>query len=173
MGWCVAQVKPQRESWALENLERQGFRGFMPLLREHRGKHIFTKVMFPNYLFVEVPVGEESDWKTINYTRGVTRVLASSMERPSYIPTGFVENLIALGGIIDQFETCISFNRGDQLVFLQGPFMGQAGICQWSSEKRVALLLSVLGRETMVVSDPSHLKLFAVDAELSKPLGLR
>lgn len=165
MGWCVAMTKPQQGDLAVKNLERQGFRVFNPLLREHKGKRVITKAMFPGYLFVELLVGEESEWKSAHYSFGVQRVIHATLDRPSYLPTGFVENLLLAGGVIDHFEEVIKFQKGNQLIVTEGPFAGQVGICHWSGEKRVAILLSLLGRQTIVVSEPSNLKMFMPETQ--------
>lgn len=157
--WCVVQTKPREEAKAISHLENQEFRTFMPLLREHRGRETRTVPMFPRYLFVEIDT-EERKWLSINGTRGVQRVMALTIEMPSLLPVGFVEHLLETRSVADWFFDALAFKKGDMVELTEGPFKGQQGVCQWTSEKRVSLLLNMLGRETLV----------SVEAHVVKPI---
>jgi transcriptional antiterminator RfaH len=158
MRWCVAQTKLHEEDIAIANLKKQSFQTFFPLLREHRGKETKLVPMFPKYLFVQINI-DELGWLSINSTRGIKRLLTSCIDRPSLLPEGWVEDLMGQGGVLDLFMDASAFAKGDQVEFIDGPFKGHTGVCQWSSEKRVGLLLSLLGRETMILSESRTLRL--------------
>ena len=167
MRWCVAKVKPQQEDRALENLQNQAFHAFLPLLRERRRREVLLKPMFPGYIFIEIEQGDVI-WKRINSTRGVLRLMLNGEERPSLVPRGVIEDFIEQGGVVDHFEDTVFFKVGDRVRFTEGAFHDQEGVCQWSSENMVHLLLSILGRETLVYCNPGSLKLIAPQA-LSLP----
>ena len=54
--WYLIQAKPKSEQLAKENLERQGFETYLPLIlgrTKKRGKTIKSiQPMFPRYLFI-------------------------------------------------------------------------------------------------------------------------
>lgn len=155
--WCVAQTQAQREEWAQENLRNQNFGTFLPLLRTQRGKEVILKTMFPGYIFVEIDE-TKSNWKSINGTRGIYRVILSNIERPSFVPQGWLDGLMALGGIMDSFEEVIKFSPGQVIEFIEGPFKGQQGVCRWSSRDRIALMLNILGNESVVQTTHNMVK---------------
>lgn len=165
--WCVAQTKPREEELAARQLRQQAFNVFHPLLREHQGRESRLVPMFPRYLFIQVNHLLPVSWAPINGTRGVKRVITSSMELPSLLPIGWVETLRAAGDVLDRFLDALDFAAGDLVEFVDGPFKGQQGVCKWTGEKRVALLLAVLGRETMVVSDPRALRPVRKDPQVA------
>ena len=155
--WCVAQVKPKEDLVAVVNLRNQGFETFLPQLREHRGKETKIVSMFPGYLFIAVEMAERN-WLRINGTRGVKRLMIATSQMPSLLPRGWVESLQERGGVTDLFIDALNFVKGDIIEFIEGPFKGQSGTCQWTSEKRVGLLLNVLGQDRLVLSEPRVLR---------------
>ena len=56
--WCAAFTKPRQEEVASENLTRQGFRTYLPRLKQpKRRRDRWIEViepLFPRYLFVEL-----------------------------------------------------------------------------------------------------------------------
>jgi transcriptional antiterminator RfaH len=158
MRWCVAQVKPKEDEVAVVNLRRQLFNVCFPLVREHKNKETREVPMFPGYVFVEINP-DTLLWISINSTRGVKRVMAHETYKPSFLPVGWVESLQASGAVMDIFLDAAAFKKGDTVEFTDGPFKGHRGVCQWSSEKRVGLLLDILGRESVVISESKALRI--------------
>lgn len=156
MRWCVVQTKPREEEIAVAHLRRQSFEVYLPLLRERRGLEAKVVPMFPGYLFVALRPGT-FDHLPISSTRGVKRLMTTTVERPAFLPTGWVERLRD-AGTLDLFADSLSFTKGEQLQFIAGPFEGKIGTCQWTSDRRVKLLLEMLGREVTVYSEPKMLK---------------
>lgn len=152
--WYVAQVVPRCEAWAIKNARAQAFEVFWPRYELQRkvGSAKYYKGVFPGYIFVNFDVFDDS-WRGICHTFGIKRVLGATDYGASSIPYGFVENMIeaAPDGLIDiPKQECLKFNYGDKLKVIDGPFAGRVGIFQQSEKDRVALLLSLLGRETRV-----------------------
>jgi len=77
--WYLAQLKPGGLDRAVVNLARQGFDSLMPVREETRRRagrwRTIAKPLFPGYLFVKVPAGRQ-DWRAINATYGVSRLVA-------------------------------------------------------------------------------------------------
>ena len=162
MRWCVLQCKPNRTEWAAINLREQGFKVLAPRLRLHKPTGTVLRPLFGSYIFAGIIPGDDS-WKAMVYTNGVSKLLGASQESPSLLPIGWVENLLEHDGIVDRFEDALTFKRGDLVEFLDGPFKGQHGAVQWTSPQRVALLLSILGRQTCVYSNPQLLKVISLE----------
>lgn len=69
IGWAVINTQPHREHIAVENLQRQDFIPYCPLIRRHlRHARRVTDVLrplFPGYLFVRVNPDIER-WRPIS-----------------------------------------------------------------------------------------------------------
>src|SRR3546814_6737532 len=76
--WYVAQTQAQGEERARLNLERQGFRTYLPRYRRERRharrRDVVKAPLFPGYIFIELDL-EQSPWRSINGTFGVTRLV--------------------------------------------------------------------------------------------------
>ena len=95
--WYLAQLKPNGMRLALRNLERQGFRSFVPqeqASRRRRGR-ISTEwcPLFPGYVFVSFDPSE-GHWRAINSTQGVARLVAFG-SAPARVPPGLMSELMA------------------------------------------------------------------------------
>ena len=78
MDWYLIQTKPNAHLMASENLNRQGFKVFLPLIdrtSKRRGKFVnHTTPLFPGYLFMGT-MTNRIPWKSINATRGVAKAI--------------------------------------------------------------------------------------------------
>ena len=93
--WYVVHTKPRQETRALENLENQGFKCFLPMmqvqkLRNQRVQTV-TEPMFSRYLFIQLN-DETQNWGPIRSTLGVSK-LVSFGHQPAKVPSEFVEFL--------------------------------------------------------------------------------
>lgn len=150
--WYVAQLKPGGYEAARRNLVRQGLTVFMPLQvtnTKRRGISVVRNApMFAGYLFVEqLSETDNSVWRKINNTLGVSRLVTAQNDRPSTLPVGFVQ---ALANRCDEngvYRLIADFMPGDQVDILAGPFAGlSADIEKMTAAGRVAVLLEILGR---------------------------
>lgn len=132
-------------------LGRRGFTVFYPLFRTRRpsGK-LDVRSLFPRYGFVRFDMARPA-WRAICSTPGVELLLGSHPERPTPIPLGVVEGLLAqLGpaGWIDD-QSCVPTQApiaaGLTVKIKSGPFAAMHGICKWSSDKRIGILLDIFG----------------------------
>jgi transcriptional antiterminator RfaH len=97
--WHVCQTHPQAERWAAENLRRQGYAHYLPLIRVRRRDPVLRTLtrqvdvpLFANYLFVAL--GSRDPWTPVTNTRGVARLLMDQ-GRPATVATPIVEALQA------------------------------------------------------------------------------
>jgi transcription antitermination factor NusG len=103
---------------------------------------------FPGYLFVSLNLDTDR-WNSINGTIGVIHLLASGTAgRPTPLPPDFVEHL--------QFNdsnagAASELRAGQQVRVIGGPLDHLCGLVEASSEhERMTILLSLLGKETLV-----------------------
>ena len=78
MNWYLLQTKPHAHATACENLRRQNFKVFLPLISkttQKKGKFLDTIVpLFPGYIFMGTSM-DPIPWKSINGTRGISKAV--------------------------------------------------------------------------------------------------
>ena len=154
-GWYVVSTHANQEGRAQVNLERQGFKAWLPaLLRSRRHARRIDTVrapMFPGYLFVRLDP-ERDRWFSINGTLGVRRLLCHG-DRPARVPDGFVDALyrtLDKDGLSAMPDGCLQ--PGALVRVVAGPFVDCVGtLMHLASSERVALLLRVLNRDVATV----------------------
>jgi transcription elongation factor/antiterminator RfaH len=158
--WFVAQTLRHREQLARLHLGAQGFRSFLPrfhkTVRHARSLREVIAPVFPGYIFV-VLNPEWDRWRSINGTFGVVR-LVSAQHRPTPVPTGVVEALLAS---VDE-SGLVGFDRGlkpgQPVRVIAGPFAQFLGVLQRrDANGRVQVLLNIMGRAAAVTMDRAHL----------------
>jgi len=153
--WYAVHTKPRREGEADEQLQRQGFETYLPLIqvrRLRRGKRqAVIEPLFPRYLFVHVDPDEKSI-APIRSTRGVSGMVK------------FGHALVPIpGDLVDYLMSCedpelgchrpgrVDFQPGDRVQILEGPLTGLDGIFETEKgEDRAMILVSILGRASSV-----------------------
>ena len=161
--WYLIYTKPRQESLARENLERQGFTTYLPLVeRSRRRSGRYIKVIesfFPRYLFIQLNT-DTDNWAPIRSTIGV-----SHMVRFGGFPAMVPDELIAClkendgsNGIQKQIKKDMS--PGDRIEIVNGPFAGYRGIYQQQkSAERVAVLLEIVGKNAALTISVHDLQL--------------
>lgn len=81
MHWYLVHTKPRHEKCALENLQRQGYECYLPVLQHvvQSGEpaRLSHEPLFPRYLFIRLDHGESAkSWSPIRSTRGVSRLVS-------------------------------------------------------------------------------------------------
>ena len=124
MDWYLLQTKPNCHKIAQENLHRQGFKVFLPLLTKtttRRTKFVNNlKPLFPGYIFL----GTELDnipWKSVNSTRGVSKAVTLDGHYRSVAPEIFdgLRSRCDQNGVLETME---NVKAGDQAKITKGPF---------------------------------------------------
>lgn len=157
MRWYVIATKDR--DIAIENLRNMGFETYLPLLRVNDKRGVSRLVsMFGGYMFVRFDIKADG-WGRIWNTRGVRRILCMDEESPSPVREGVVEEMmrqtLEKGCVADVSRV---FSVGNKLRITDGAFKGHEGICAFSSGKRVAILLHLLGGENKVYIDSDHIE---------------
>jgi transcriptional antiterminator RfaH len=159
--WLVLTTHPHRESLVIENLERQGFDAYCPMIvkriRHARRTYDAPRPIFPGYVFAAYR-DRLDQWRPILGTYGV-RSLVRHGDSPCILPAGFVEGLRAreIGGVIQKPEQ--PFTVGQDVAVNGGPFDGLIGqIIEIRENDRVLLLLGLLNRQSKVQVDAKMLR---------------
>ena len=155
--WYLVQSKPRNEMRALENLARQGYETYLPLMeveRLQRGK--LSKKMeplFPRYLFLHLEEGNDN-WGPIRSTLGVA---------------GLVRFGQAYALVSDEVMDAVRertqdvkkslFESGDNVRVVSGPLLGLEGVFEISDgEQRSFVLLEFMQKQQRVSVSTADLR---------------
>ena len=153
--WFAVQSKPRQESTAKEQLQRQGYAAYLPMMtvRKRRRAAWTTSVepLFPRYLFVNANISEQS-LAPIRSTVGVSGLVRfGNVLRP--VPDAVVHYLQqaeAAQGAVPGEESW-PFRTGDKVAVLEGPFAGLTAVFEGAEpEARAMILIELLGRQNTV-----------------------
>jgi transcriptional antiterminator RfaH len=159
--WYLIHTKIRQERVALENLERQGFECFLPLIRAEKLRRgilqILQEALFPRYLFIRLSTELESQsWAPIRSTLGVSRLVTFGQT-----PARIDEDLLAAIRFQNEESEVVirHFEPGEQVVVTDGPFVGVEAIYQIADgEGRVILLLNILSKQVKMKVAPTSVR---------------
>jgi transcriptional antiterminator RfaH len=149
--WYLVYAKPRQESVARENLERQGYEIYLPLIRKYsrRGGRRVASIgpMFPRYLFIRLD--EKTDnWGPIRSTLGVVSLVRFG-QLPARVPEGLVAALRthedAQG--VQPPPPVDELRAGNRVRVLEGGLAGYEGVfVARTGKERVVVLLEIMGK---------------------------
>ncbi len=160
--WYLVYCKPRQETVARENLERQGYATYLPLLREVRrrqGRRVTVVApMFPRYLFIHLS-SQSDNWAPIRSTLGVVSIVRFG-RAAARVPDVLIAALKAReDGQGIQILPLEEYMPGRRVRITQGGFAGYEGIFQAASGRdRVTVLLDVLGRSARTTVDAASIE---------------
>jgi len=160
--WLVAYTKPRQEQLALQNLERQNFVVYLPRYKKFKnaatGSVPVFGPMFPRYIFFR-PSKAAQSIESVRSTIGVSHIVRFGFE-PGLVTDDMVAIIQAFEAAQNQASLAdISNFRAGQKVKLKHVALGNMeGLVQSVSSKRVAVLLEILGRSTLVQLDHHQLE---------------
>lgn len=146
--WYVAQLKTHGFNKAQANLARQGFEFFMPMrhvtVRHARKLSVSKRPIFPGYLFIKLEL-ENGDWRKINSTHGINRLVSFNEGRPAQIPEALIEGLIARCDEQDMLKPITDWRSGDKAQVVSGAFANFIGQVEaLVSSERVRLMFEFM-----------------------------
>jgi transcriptional antiterminator RfaH len=162
MHWYLIHTKPRQELRALENLQRQGYECYLPLLPTEKIQQklvaIVDEPLFPRYLFIRLDSSQSGkSWAPIRSTLGVSKLVTFGME-PAKVDHALIEFLRESEAKISEKPQRL-FDVGDRLLVTNGPFAGIEAIYQMSNgEGRVMVLIELLSKPVKIVMAPQSLK---------------
>jgi transcriptional antiterminator RfaH len=146
--WYVIQCKPREERRALENLERQRFSCYLPMLAVEKLRHGSVRAvpepLFPGYLFISLDELTDN-WHPIRSTRGVIQLVRFRDYLVS-VPDAMIE---AIRERLASDRPRIPYLRpGERVRITEGPFSDvEAIFIANDGQERVVLLMNILNRE--------------------------
>lgn len=155
--WYLIYSKPRQERIARENLARQFYEVYLPLIhhRIRRQARTMDQIvpMFPRYLFIHLD-NQIDNWKPIRSTLGVARMVAFG-NNPAIVPNQLISQLKKREGE-DGVHTIPEkkLARGVAVRIIDGALAGYEAIFEArNSRERVTLLLQIAGQPV-----PVHLR---------------
>ena len=157
--WYLVYSKPQQERLALENLKRQGYASYLPLItnrKRRNGRYAsIIEPMFPRYLFVNLS-DETDNWGPIRSTIGVANLVRFGM-KAARVPDNLIE--VMREREVDGVQTLTppDFKPGDKVRIVEGVMAGYEAIFQARTGKeRVVLLLQLAEDRTARIQVSAH-----------------
>ena len=155
MNWYAVYTKPRQERVAQENLERQSFETYLPLMRSSRKRRSnwvdTVEPMFSRYLFIRLEPGTTSV-ASIRSTRGVTGLVQFGNQLVA-VPENFVNALLQTADAETGIHTPepALLQAGDSVVLTNGPLANLRGVLKAKDgDARAIILMRILGEETEV-----------------------
>jgi len=153
--WYAVCCKPRQEAVAEENLLRQGYRVYLPRIRNthhRRGQWIeVIEPLFPRYLFIRVDPALRST-APVRSTRGavgLVRFGGQPAEIPEEVINAIVQHEAPDSGLHQDSRPL--FCAGEAVRLEEGPLAGMEGIfVEEDGEKRVTVLLELLGKANKI-----------------------
>ncbi|MCH9643663.1 MAG: transcription/translation regulatory transformer protein RfaH [Gammaproteobacteria bacterium] len=152
--WYLVYAKPRQEQVALENLDRQGYHGYLPRIvvrRRRLGAYKeIVEPMFPRYLFLSM-CAKVDNWMPIRSTRGVASLVRFG-GYPAKVPDSLIEFIQQKEAKYKSVgEIAEVLKPGDKVRILDGAWDNYEAIFETkSSKQRVVVLLDILGSPTRV-----------------------
>jgi transcriptional antiterminator RfaH len=146
--WYVVQCKPREERRALENLERQRFCCYLPMLAVEKLRHGSVRAvpepLFPGYLFINLDELTDN-WLPIRSTRGVIQ-LVRFREYPVPVAEAMIEGIRER--LTSDTPRIPYLKPGERVRITQGPFSDvEAIFIANDGLERVVLLMNILNRD--------------------------
>lgn len=156
--WFAVYTKPRQEHIALENLERQEFRCFLPMAinpyQRRSEKKLRVEPLFPRYLFLNANADEQS-LGPVRSTRGVATLVRFGMELarlPEFVIQTINNRCDPETGLVKLDPAPVA--PGDKVKVFDGPMAGLEGIFkERKGEQRALLLAKLLGTESTIEVD--------------------
>ena len=153
--WVLVYTKAKEEKKANENLQKQGFKTFLPLIaptNKNSGLKPLVPV-FPRYFFAQINF-ELDNWTSIKSSYGVSHIVMFS-EKFTSIPNNIIQLIqdkLDESGVYKEDVSIVDYQKGDQVSIKEGRFAGiDAIFLSKKSKDRVRLLLKLLN--TSVVAE--------------------
>ena len=146
--WYVARTEPRSEFQAVEELTRDGYEIFFPLMKNTNNKQTRSETpMFPGYLFIKCNPTAEG-WPSFRHNHRITGWVRFDREIPS-VPDGIMDDLVARWKVItSQGGLPQRFAPGEKVRVLSGNIESLAEVLveAKSPDAKVRVLMRFMGR---------------------------
>lgn len=152
LNWYLLQCKPRQDARAEENLLRQGYPCFRPLLQREKlsGGRIqkIQESLFPGYLFIQL--NPQGNWAPLRSTRGVSRLVVFS-GYPLPVSAQLIEQLRQRSQASAGQVAVAVLQAGEKVRITEGPFAELEAIFHsMDGLQRAVLLLDMLNRQQTI-----------------------
>ena len=153
-----ADIEIRRAEWELFNPTI--WKPPIPAKREANGvvrpaREARIVQLFPRYMFVRF-LASNPRWREIAHLPGVERIMSTSPLRPTPVPDEALEvvrSMLAPNGCLyppKQMPRGPKLATGTKIRIESGPFASWVGLVQWSDQRRVEVLLHMMGADRSV-----------------------
>jgi transcription antitermination factor NusG len=163
--WHVVQTAPRCELHVAHLLRLQGHLPDLPEFPRAPGtrggsvRDRRSRLVFPGYLFLKVPVGFRH-WEDVRWAPGVRRILLEG-DKPAIVADEVMEHLRhRLADLKLQAPGRPRFVPGQPVVIERGPLAAVDAIfdCELDRRSRVQVLVQMMGRRLPVVIDVNDVR---------------
>ncbi len=152
--WYLAYTKPRQETIAQDNLVRQAFDAYLPLYKKFKkteqGPVALFEPMFPRYILFR-PSKPEQSISAVRSTKGIATIVRFGFE-PAQLHDDLVQRIRQIEEDRNHatLQELSNLKVGQTVRLKHNALGGVEGLIQSVSSKRVAVLLEILGRPTVV-----------------------
>ncbi len=145
MAWHIVQCKTHREFVAQENLERQGYETFFPVVASDKRRFKFRQFesMFPSYGFLNLHAGID-DFHPVKSTLGVVSLVRFGVWL-AVVPDRIINDLKAYDA-----DLKTDYSPGDPVRVRAGMLQGREGtvksILSVKRDRRIIVLMDLAGQ---------------------------
>ena len=158
--WYLIHSKPRQEALALDNLQRQGYECYLPLISVEKLRRKLLvpadEPLFPRYFFIRLDASQQGkSWNPIRYTTGVSR-LVSFGNVPAKVDDALVSAIQAQLQNLPQQQP--HFGPSEHLRISHGPYAGLDAIDQTvDGIARVMVLIEIMSKQVRLSIEPGSL----------------
>ena len=157
--WLCVMCKTQQENTAEDNLKRQGFKVYLPIVPNTARKQSrvtkIIKAMFPGYLLIKADL-RRHDLSVIRSTIGCIALLRQGVH-PAFVPKQVMASIKEVEAVLqNQFDGDQGFTPGARYELLEQGFQGHtATFLALEGKERARVLVTLLNSE-QEVRVPTH-----------------
>lgn len=147
--WHVVQCKTRQEITAKDNLSRQRFEVYLPMMRcRHRRRYQWRdsiEALFPGYLFINVNRAHQS-LSPVKSTHGVVGLVRFGDDIAVVEPAVIADLKRCEDSLELHSDPRRVFTAGETIEFIQGRFSGMRAVfAEQSGKRRAMVLMDLLG----------------------------
>lgn len=153
--WIAVSTHPSREMLAIDNLRRQGYDTYCPMvekkIRHARTAQTVRRPLFPGYVFAWINEDVQG-WRAIQSSFGVRHVVSFDA-RPARVPDRFIAALRAqeVDGVMPCAPLAATLPAGAAVLVKTGIFKDMvARVLFCRAQDRVLVMLDLLKRSVQV-----------------------
>ena len=155
--WYLVQSKPRNETRALDNLVRQGYQTFLPMIEVERIQRskLLKKMepLFPRYIFLSLEEGNDN-WGPIRSTLGVAGMVRFGLAYAT-LSDALIDELRERTQEVKK----ALFEAGENIRVVSGPLLGLEGVFQIADgEQRSFVLLEFMQKQQRVSVSTADLR---------------